>query len=121
MTNQNSDLDELSAAELRQRLIASQEENKMLTGLFQTIIFELRTPLSVIGGAARILLDKEPDYFLPLEGKAAEMAELALKNPDRASEVIYDLLERVDKAKTFENMGASLVQPTFRTCYCGFK
>lgn len=110
MTNQNSDLDQLSAAELRERLIASQEENKVLTDLFHTIIFDLRTPLSMIAGAAQLLLDKEQDHFSPLVEKQADVAEIAINNANRANEVINELMKRVAKAKTLENLGSSLVQ-----------
>ncbi|MCB9008495.1 MAG: hypothetical protein H6656_14175 [Ardenticatenaceae bacterium] len=110
MTNPNQDLDQLSAAELRQRLIAVQEENKALTEFFQTIIFNLRGPLGNCVAAAHLLLDEESEYFQPLDQKQAEVAEIALQNANRAYEVINELIEKVQKAKTFENLGASLVQ-----------
>ena len=104
MTNQNPDLDQLSAAELRQRLIAVQEENKALTEFFQTIIFNLRGPLGNCVAAAHLLLDEESEYFQPLDQKQAEVAEIALQNANRAYEVINELIEKVQKAKTFENL-----------------
>ncbi len=110
MTNQKSDLDELSAAELRQRLIAAQEEKKALTEAFQTFTFDLRTPLGNCVAATHLLLDEESDHFPPLDQKQAKVAEIALKSANRAYEVINELIEKVQKAKTFENLGASLVQ-----------
>jgi hypothetical protein len=109
MTNQNSDLDQLSAAELRQRLIAAQEENKALTEAFQTLTFEVRSQLTVIAGATT-LLGKEQTNFPILDEQQAEIVEIAINGVNRANEVIYELLEMVEKAGGFESFGSSLVQ-----------
>ena len=110
MTNQKSDLDELSAAELRQRLIASQEENKVLTDLFHTIVFELRTPFGIIQSYGHLLLRNEQDYFPPLDEKQTEAVTAMKNNAIRGNEVIGELIDKVTRAKRFENLGASLVQ-----------
>lgn len=109
MTNQNPDLDQLTAAELRQRLIAAQEENQALTEAFQTITFELRSQLTVIAGAAHLLLEKDSELFAPLPKEQAEMAEMAANGANRASEIIYRAMEVVEQAKGVENLGASLL------------
>ncbi|MBK7895885.1 MAG: hypothetical protein WAS33_11110 [Candidatus Promineifilaceae bacterium] len=109
MTNQNPDLDQLTAAELRQRLIAAQEENQALTEAFQTITFELRSQLTVIAGAAHLLLEKDSELFAPLPKEQAEMAEMAANGANRASEIIYRAMEMVEQAKGVENLGASLL------------
>lgn len=110
MTNQNSELDDLSAGELRERLIASQEENQALTEAFKTLTFELRSQLTVIAGATLMLLGKEQELFLPLDEKQSEVAEIAINGANRANEIIYELLERVEKAGGYENLGPSLAQ-----------
>lgn len=109
MTNQNQDLEQLSAAELRQRLIAAQEENQALTEAFQTITFELRSQLSVIAAAAHLLLEKEQKLFPALNKEQAEMAEMAANGADRAIEIIYRAMEMIEQAKGVENLGASLL------------
>ncbi|WP_420641976.1 hypothetical protein [Candidatus Leptofilum sp.] len=109
MTNQNPDLDQLSAAELRRRLIVAQEENKVLTEAFQTLTFDLRAQLSVIAGAAHLLLEKEQELFPPLDQEQAEIAEMAANGANRANEIIYKTLEMVENAKGVENLGASFL------------
>lgn len=104
MTNQNPDLDQLSAAELRQRLIAVQEENQALTEAFQTITFELRTQLGVTAAAAHLLLEKDQE----LNKEQTELAEMVANGADRANETIYRAMEMVEQAKGVENLGASL-------------
>ncbi|MEZ4594024.1 MAG: hypothetical protein R3D55_23225 [Chloroflexota bacterium] len=105
MTNQNPDLDQLSVAELRQRLIAVQEENQALTEAFQTITFELRSQLGVTAAAAHLLLEKKQE----LDKEQTELAEMVANGADRANETIYRAMEVVEQAKGVENLGASLL------------
>lgn len=105
MTNQNPDLDQLSAAELRQRLIAVQEENQALTEAFQTITFELRSQLGVTAAAAHLLLEKKQEF----DKEQTELAEMVANGADRANETIYRAMEVVEQAKGVENLGASLL------------
>jgi len=110
MTKQNSELDELSADELRERLIALQEENKALTDLFHTIVYDLRAPLAMIAGAAHLLLDGDQDLFPPLDENQAVVVEIVKNHANRVDEVYHELMKLVEKANTLENLGSSLVQ-----------
>lgn len=109
MTNQNPDLDQRSAAELRQRLITVQEENRELTEAFQTITFDLQRELGVIASVAHLLLEKDSELFLPLDEEQAEIAEMVVNGANEAKEIIYRAMEMVEQAKGVENLGSFLM------------
>ena len=110
MTNQNSDLDQLSAAELRQRLIAAQEENQKLNTIVATMVSELMTPLNVIREYAYLLLDEENAFYQPLDSQQAKAVDIMKKGAVRSNELLQETKKILTKADTLENLESSLVQ-----------
>ncbi|MCB8926980.1 MAG: HAMP domain-containing histidine kinase [Ardenticatenaceae bacterium] len=110
MTNQNSDLDQLSAAELRQRLIAAQEENQKLNTIVATMVSELMTPLNVIREYAYLLLEEESAFYHPLDSEQAKAVDAMRKGAVRSNELLQATKKILTKADSLENLESSLVQ-----------
>ncbi|MCA9898942.1 MAG: hypothetical protein KC433_12195 [Anaerolineales bacterium] len=110
MTNQNPDPDQLSAADLRQRLITAQEENKKLNRVVATMVSELMTPLTVIREYAYILLDEENNYYQPLDSEQAKAVDAMKKGAVRSNELLQETKKILTKADALENLESSLVQ-----------
>lgn len=111
MTNQNSDLDQLSAAALRPQLIAAQEENQKLNMLIATMISELTAPLNVIQAYAYLLLDEEKGFYNPMDSEQAKaVVDIMRKGAVRSNELLQEAKKILTKADTLENLESSLVQ-----------
>ena len=110
MTNQNPDLDQLSAAELRQRLITSQEGNQKLNMIIATLVSELTTPLIVIREYAHLLLDEEKGAYQPLDREQAKAVDAMRKGAVRSNKLLQEAKKILTKADTLENLESSLVQ-----------
>ena len=110
MTNQNSDLDQLSAAELRQRLIVAQEENQKLNTIVATMVSELMTPLNVINSDGNLLLEAENDLFSPLNEKQTKAVGYMQAGAVRSKEIFQDAIKILTKPEALENLESSLVQ-----------
>ena len=110
MTNQNPDLDQLSAAELRQRLIAAQEENQKLNMFVATLVSELMTPLNVIHSYGNLLLEAENDLFSPLNEKQSKAVGYMQIGAVRSKEILHDVIKILTKSEALENFESSLVQ-----------
>ena len=93
MTNQKPDLDQLSAAELRQRLIAVQEENQKLNMFVATLVSELMTPLNVIHSYGNLLLEAENDLFSPLNEKQSKAVGYMQSGAVRSKELLQDAIK----------------------------
>ena len=98
MANQNSELDELSADELRGQLIALQEENRTLYIHVANMVADLRTPLTVIQSYADMLLSEENDLFSPLDEKQTKAVDAMRNSAVRSNEVIEGLIKMLTKA-----------------------
>lgn len=110
MTNQNSDLDELSAAELRQRLIGAQEENQKLNMFVATLVSELMTPLNVIHSYGNLLLEAENHLFSPLNEKQSKAVGYMQSGAVRSKELLQDAIKILTKSEALESLESSLVQ-----------
>lgn len=110
MTNQNPDLDQLSAVELRQRLMAVQEENQKLNMIVATLVSELMTPLNVIQGYGDLLLGEEKGTYQPLNSEQAKAVDVMRKGAVRSNEMLQVAKKILTKADTLEDLESSLVQ-----------
>ena len=110
MTNQNPDLDQLSAAELRQRLIAAEEERQKIFRFVASLVSELTTPMTAIQSYGNLLLAKEKGPYSPLDDEQTKAVGAMKENAIRSREILQDAIRILPNADALEKLESSLVQ-----------